>query len=82
MIAIEMEGLTKDFGALRAVNDLDLVIEESAIFSLLGPNGAGKTTTVRMLTGLLRPTIGGAKVLGLDIAELNQNSLPNYLMCH
>ncbi len=69
MIAIEMEGLTKDFGALRAVNDLDLVIEESAIFSLLGPNGAGKTTTVRMLTGLLRPTIGGAKVLGLDIAE-------------
>ncbi len=69
MIAIEMEGLTKDFGALRAVNDLDIVIEESAIFSLLGPNGAGKTTTVRMLTGLLRPTIGGAKVLGLDISE-------------
>ena len=69
MIAIEMKGLTKDFGALRAVNDLDLVIEESAIFSLLGPNGAGKTTTVRMLTGLLRPTIGGAKVLGLDISE-------------
>ena len=69
MLAIETKNLTKMYDKLKAVDDLSLEIEESEIYSLLGPNGAGKTTTVRMLTGLLRPTLGGAKVLGLDLAE-------------
>jgi ABC-2 type transport system ATP-binding protein len=57
------------FHKLKAVDELNLEIKEAEIYSLLGPNGSGKTTTVRMLTGLLRPTIGGAKVLGLDISD-------------
>jgi ABC-2 type transport system ATP-binding protein len=57
------------FHKLKAVDNLNLEIKEAEIYSLLGPNGAGKTTSVRMLTGLLRPTQGGASVLGLDIKE-------------
>jgi ABC-2 type transport system ATP-binding protein len=73
MLAVETHQLTKDYETkdtfLRAVNKLDLKIEEAEIYSLLGPNGAGKTTSVRLLTGLLRPSEGGASVLGLDIVE-------------
>ena len=69
MLAVETRDLTKLYGKLKAVDDLNLEIEESEIYSLLGPNGAGKTTTVRMLTGLLEPTLGGARVLGMDIGE-------------
>ena len=73
MLAVETSRLTKDYETkdtfLRAVDTLDLTIEESEIYSLLGPNGAGKTTSVRLLTGLLRPTEGSAKVLGLDIVK-------------
>ncbi|MHA1347148.1 MAG: ABC transporter ATP-binding protein [Candidatus Heimdallarchaeaceae archaeon] len=68
MLAVETKNLTKMFHKLKAVDELNLEIKEAEIYSLLGPNGAGKTTTVRMLTGLLRPTIGGARVLGLDIS--------------
>ncbi|MBY9001094.1 MAG: ABC transporter ATP-binding protein [Candidatus Heimdallarchaeota archaeon] len=69
MLAVETKNLTKMFHKLKAVDELNLEIKEAEIYSLLGPNGAGKTTTVRMLTGLLRPTIGGATVLGLDISK-------------
>ncbi|MCG3224304.1 MAG: ABC transporter ATP-binding protein [Candidatus Heimdallarchaeota archaeon] len=69
MLAVETHNLTKMFHKLKAVDELNLEIKEAEIYSLLGPNGSGKTTTVRMLTGLLRPTIGGAKVLGLDISD-------------
>ena len=76
MLAVETYQLTKDYETkdtfLRAVNNLDLQIEESEIYSLLGPNGAGKTTTVRLLTGLIRPSQGGANVLGLDIKKDSQ----------
>jgi len=68
LLAVETKNLTKMFHKLKAVDELNLEIKEAEIYSLLGPNGAGKTTTVRMLTGLLRPTIGGARVLGLDIS--------------
>ncbi len=61
---VRTEGLTKHFGAVRAVEDLDLVIERGEVFGYLGPNGAGKTTTVRLLLDFLRPTRGGAVVLG------------------
>jgi ABC-2 type transport system ATP-binding protein len=62
--AVRTEGLTKVFGAVRAVEDLDLVIERGEVFGYLGPNGAGKTTTIRLLLDFLRPTRGRAVVLG------------------
>lgn len=58
MIAIETRGLTRRFGKLTAVEDLNLRVEAGALFGLIGPNGAGKTTTLRMLAGLLEPTAG------------------------
>ncbi len=62
--AVRTEGLTKHFGPVQAVDDLDLVIERGEVFGYLGPNGAGKTTTVRLLLDFLRPTAGRAVVLG------------------
>ncbi len=68
MQAIFAEALTKHFtDEIRAVDGIDLAIDEGTIFGFLGANGSGKTTTVRMLTTLLRPTSGRAEVLGLDV---------------
>jgi len=63
------EGLTKDFGLLRAVDNVSLRVERGEFFGFLGPNGAGKTTTILMLTGLLRPTSGRIQVAGFDLAR-------------
>jgi ABC-2 type transport system ATP-binding protein len=60
------EGLGKSFGTLTAVSELNLRIQPGAVYGFLGRNGAGKTTTMRMLLGLVRPTKGSARVLGLD----------------
>ena len=65
-LAILAEGLTRDFGAVRAVDGVDLAIPAGQVFGFLGPNGAGKTTTIRLLLGLLEPTAGRARVLGFD----------------
>lgn len=67
--AIETFGLSRRFGAQVAVENLDLHVARGRIFGLLGPEGAGKTTTIRMLLGLLRPSAGGGRVLGLDIVR-------------
>lgn len=68
MLAIEAIGLTKHFSPdIRAVDGIDLAVEEGQIFGFLGQNGSGKTTTVRMLTTLLKPTAGTARVAGLDV---------------
>ena len=64
--AILTEGLSKSFGAQAAVSELNLRIQPGAVYGFLGRNGAGKTTTMRMLLGLVRPTKGRARVLGLD----------------
>ena len=64
---IRTEGLRKVFGAVTAVDDLTLSVNEGEFFCFLGPNGAGKTTTIKLLTGLLRPTRGRALVGGHDI---------------
>ncbi|MGH7617653.1 MAG: ATP-binding cassette domain-containing protein [Gemmatimonadaceae bacterium] len=66
--AVRTSGLTCRFGALLAVDHVDLVIRPGAIFGLLGPNGAGKSTTIKMLTTLLPPTSGAAVVAGFDVA--------------
>ena len=63
---IETVGLTKSYRRTLALHDLDLRIDAGEVFGYLGPNGAGKTTTLRLLMGLLRPTSGQARVLGLD----------------
>ncbi len=65
--AIEATGITKQFGAILALDRLDLVVPRGSIFGLLGPNGAGKTTTIRILTGLARPTAGRASVAGVEV---------------
>ncbi|HEX2042142.1 MAG TPA: ATP-binding cassette domain-containing protein [Acidimicrobiales bacterium] len=68
MSAIETRSLRKEFaGGVVAVDGIDLRVAEGRIFGFLGPNGAGKSTTVRMLTTLLRPTSGSARVAGLDV---------------
>jgi len=65
--AVETRNLTRRFGALTAVRQLTLRIEEGEVFGLLGPNGSGKTTTIRMLCGLLEPSEGQATVAGIDV---------------
>jgi ABC-2 type transport system ATP-binding protein len=64
---IEVGGLAKRFGAVRAVEDLSFTVGDGEVFGLLGPNGAGKTTTVRMLAGLVVPSGGAARVNGLRL---------------
>ena len=67
--ALQLDALTKHFGAKVAVDDLSLTVEQGAFLGLLGRNGAGKSTTLKMVTGLLRPTSGRVRVLGLDLAS-------------
>ncbi len=66
---IETKRLTKNYGNLAALVDLDLVIEAGDIFGFIGPNGAGKTTTMRILVTLLEPSRGQAFIDGLDITK-------------
>jgi ABC-2 type transport system ATP-binding protein len=66
---IETVGLTRRYDRLVAVNDLDLTVRGGTIFGLLGPNGAGKTTTIKMLTTLLPPSSGSARVAGCDVVR-------------
>ena len=70
MAAIELDGLTKRFGAITAVEDLSLELGAGTVTGFLGPNGAGKTTTLRMLLGLVAPTSGRATFDGRRYAEL------------
>lgn len=67
MFEIETKNLTRNFGALVAVNGLNLQIRKGTIFGFLGPNGAGKSTTIKMLTGLLQATAGEAFISGVSI---------------
>ncbi|MFA9517206.1 ATP-binding cassette domain-containing protein [Halopenitus sp. H-Gu1] len=65
--AVDVETLTKHFGDLTAVDGISFQVEEGDVFGFLGPNGAGKSTTIRMLTGVLRPDAGSARIAGYDI---------------
>jgi drug efflux transport system ATP-binding protein len=67
-MAVEVDGLTRRYGAFTAVDAVTFTVGRGEVFGFLGPNGAGKTTTIKMLTGLVRPTSGKGRVVGLDVA--------------
>ena len=64
-LAVETRELTREFGALRAVDGINLAVPAGSFFGFLGPNGAGKSTTIKCLTGLLRPTAGSMLAMRL-----------------
>jgi ABC-2 type transport system ATP-binding protein len=70
--AIQTERLTRDFGAVRAVDNMTLGVPVGIIFGFLGANGAGKTTTIHLLLSLIEPTSGGARTLGYDTRQHGQ----------
>ena len=65
--AIDIRGLVKTYGSLRALDGVDLTVAPGEFFALLGPNGAGKTTLISILAGLVRPTAGSVRVMGVDV---------------
>ena len=69
MNAVEIQGLTKRYGTITAVDSLDLTVRQGELFALLGVNGAGKTTTIKMLSCLTRPDGGDARLLGRSIVS-------------
>ena len=66
-LIIRTQGLSKTYGDVEALKNLDLQVPQKSIFGFLGPNGAGKTTTIKLLLGLIRPTSGGGTIFGQDI---------------
>ena len=68
-VAIQARGLTRRFGDLVAVDNVGLTVARSQVYGFLGPNGSGKSTTIRMLCGLLSPSAGDIRVLGLQIPQ-------------
>src|SRR5688572_23803465 len=67
--AVKLALISKHFGPFKAVDRVSLEVQEGEIFGFLGANGAGKSTTIRMMCGLLSPTSGTARVLGVDVAR-------------
>ncbi len=74
-VLLEIRNLTKEFGGLKAVNDVSFSIAPGAIHSLIGPNGAGKTTLFNLITGLYVPTSGEIRFDGINIAGLAPEKL-------
>lgn len=75
--AIATQHLSKRYGAIHAVRDLNLTVPLGTVFGFLGPNRAGKTTTIRLLLGLAYPTAGSAQVMGFDVASERRQFLPH-----
>src|SRR5689334_14090902 len=73
---IKVEGLSKRYGASLAVDNIAFSVAEGAVAGLLGGNGAGKTTTIAMLLGLLVPTAGAIRILGVDMVRHRHRALP------
>ena len=74
-IVVKTENLTKHFGPIVAVDNLNIEVRKGEVFGFLGPNGAGKSTTMGMMLGLIAPTAGKAELFGLDV----QHNLPSIL---
>ncbi|WP_200876870.1 ABC transporter ATP-binding protein [Methylotenera sp. L2L1] len=72
--AIHIHGVHKNFGALHALNGVDLTIEQGEFFALLGPNGAGKSTLINILAGLIAPSAGSISVMGFDVQQQYQQA--------
>jgi branched-chain amino acid transport system ATP-binding protein len=75
MALLEIEGLTRDFGGLRAVGDLAFSVNEGEILGLIGPNGAGKTTVFNLVTGFVRPTAGHIRLDGKSVVGLRPHAV-------
>jgi ABC-2 type transport system ATP-binding protein len=71
--AIRIDGLTKRFGRVVAVEDLSMTVSRGEVFGFLGPNGAGKSTTIRLLLGLIRPTAGSAKIFACPASDVRRS---------
>jgi len=78
--AVQISGVTKDFGDVHAVRGLDLTLQQGEVVAFLGPNGAGKTTTIDMVLGLSRPTTGSVEVLGLQPRQAISRGLVSAVM--
>ena len=76
MSTVVLDGLTRSFGSLTAVDRLSFEVAAGEMFGIVGPDGAGKTTTLRMLAGVLRPTAGTARVAGVDVRERPEEVKP------
>jgi ABC-2 type transport system ATP-binding protein len=76
--SVHVEDLTKHYGAVHALDGLNLDVAPGTVYGFLGPNGAGKTTTLRILTGLARPTSGRAQVAGVDVLK-DGHALPRHI---
>ncbi len=74
---LKIQGLTKNFGGLQAVNDVSFSMERDQILGLIGPNGAGKTTLLRLITGILKPDTGSVRFMGKEIAGRKTWSIVN-----
>jgi len=74
-VAVEFQRVEKHFGAIRALDGVDLILRTGEMVALLGPNGAGKTTLVHLLLGLYTPTAGNVRIGGLDLRELDPGAL-------
>jgi len=66
---IQVRGLTKDFGSIKAVDNISFTVKKGEVFGFLGPNGAGKSTTMKMITSFITPTSGSISILGIDISQ-------------
>src|SRR4051794_25566239 len=73
--AIELEGVVKEFGSERILDEVDLAVPSGAITVLLGPSGAGKTVTIKHILGLLDPTKGKVTVNGQDLGEISEDQV-------
>ncbi len=77
MAALELEGVSKSFGGLRVIDELDLAVQEREIVSIIGPNGAGKTTLFNLITGLYRPDAGEILVEGRNVVGMSSHKIAN-----